>query len=206
MKVMFAAVSPELVLVDPELARAERARMVEEARVAELPAAVEALVPPASLPIVDDRLDLSALRRKATLVAIAGAAAALGFAAGRADAPLVESRTAMLPQPAISAAPAPPAVRTLAAKGRAERLLLTSIYRAKPQRIPRALLDGTTGFPKNNLQAVCHQTNEVGLFRCAVGVAGESLRQGALVRYGDQSGTAAVSWRSLVSSRSTGGS
>ena len=87
-----------------------------------------------------------------------------------------EQHGATAPQP-------PPAVKPsiqLPRKARLERGVLLTLVRS-PSRLPAALLDPTTGLPRNNLQVSCRHVREA-RYICRVGAPGSFRRMRLAVR------------------------
>jgi hypothetical protein len=204
-------VSPELILVDPELARRERARLEERA-------------------LVDARLDIWALRRAVesvpapveedvrgglrwrevaafprtrilpaallcSLLANGVFVAELFVRQGRhASAMPAAVRMVTLtefastaPSSAPSSSPSAATVTSLqrtqvpATKGSVEREVISLIVAAPARKLPRRFVDEATGLVKNNLQVVCQR--QARSFLCAVRLATDKPNAGIHVRY-----------------------
>jgi hypothetical protein len=167
-------VSAELVLVDPELARVERARLVEEAALAAHANFVTAPTPARP----DEHAPKEALAPRAgwalpaalaTSVLANGVLAALVL--GPVDHPSAAARPAALPSSTAAAfAPIPRAATLARAGGRAgaERRVLLAILHAPHRRLPLLWIDRRTGLPKNGLHVRCRPRAAVTSFRCVV--------------------------------------
>jgi hypothetical protein len=193
------AISPELVLVDPELGRVERARLIERA---ELRAIIEAESlrreerRPATLHVAE----LTAagvpsarfvwwarrLLREALVLGLL-VAGGVGLAivvssterhpTSRAAPPSFDSRhVANIPEPSAGAS----LVRKPGAlRAEIERRLLGLMLASPRTRLPRDWIDTNTGLAKNNLQVSCRRAGRPGSFRCTARLA--SQRRNVLV-------------------------
>jgi hypothetical protein len=81
-----------------------------------------------------------------------------------------------------AASPPPRAPAALDDRGVVERKLLELVVRS-PSRLPRSLVDPSTGLARNNLQAVCRPSS-AGEYRCVVRPALHKPGEGLIVRYG----------------------
>jgi hypothetical protein len=185
-------ISPELVLVDPELARRERARLTEKARLAEYLARYEGRAAPAAqVPVAlgEPRPDISRGlasfgRRKLLPAALLGSLLANGFFAAelvaRADkadgTPVVQ--VAARPSVVTATTPTPTSVVTpvittrsprprMTNKAVVEQKLVALILTAPARKLPRAFIDPTTGLVKSNVRVICHRVAKRS-YRCAV--------------------------------------
>jgi hypothetical protein len=206
-------ISPELVLVDPELrkealARLEVAPPLDRApprAPIELPDALP--VAPAPLPPAPP--DTHAGRRRAlTRLAPAiipftlafGVVVAMAGSELRTDSPsLVAPPRTSVPRTPDHAkppsAPAPPkVVQPLASKRTVERQVLLQAVQAPRGKLPQALIDQRTGLAKNGLEARC-QPSGGRSYTCVVGPAGHVRTKGVRVRYRtDARGRAVFTW------------
>jgi hypothetical protein len=223
-------VSPELVLVDPELARRERARLEERAYLEEvldsaaLHRAVFVEPPPEEetgrhTTLWHEAATLS--RRRVLPVALMCSLLANGFFVARLvthsgeEAAQVAVRMVTLtasqqnsvspssPSPASGGKvqPAPPS-SPLRTKGEVERKVVSLILAAPSRKLPQDLVDPTTGLVKNNVQVVCTK-KRTRSFLCAVRLASESASKPLYVRYRTRkNGKAVFTWygRSKISS------
>jgi len=196
-------VSPELVLVDPELARRERARLEERAYLQEvldvgaLRRALEVERP--HLEEIDQRRpwrrDLAILaKRRLVPAALLCSLLANGLLVARLVAHHSEEATqvavravtltASSPETTVSPTAAAPTSgrtsqptttisRALTAKGAVERKLVSLILSAPARKLPREFIDPTTGLVKNNVQVVCRKA-KVRAFLCVVRLASGS--------------------------------
>lgn len=194
------AVSPELVLVDPELARVERLRLGERAALAEINAeelrraverAVSASEDAASSrrpwqPVLDSRV----LRQAAMLMLLlaGGVLLAVTVTRERADTAVTASVSAptrsqgvVASQPPAAAGVAAAAVARLPVKARVEQRLLLELVRT-PRRLPQALVDRSTGLARNNLHARCRHL-EAARYLCRVAAHGAARDLRLDVRY-----------------------
>jgi hypothetical protein len=215
-------VSPELVLIDPELARRERARLEEKAYlksvldIAALRRAAE------SQPAVAETVRRRAQWRDATTfakrrlvpAALLCSLAANGFLIAHVvargfgeEATQVAVRMVTLTESAqtesalTESAPAVPTVSTVSTvpgtKAAVERKVVALILSAPAGRLPRDLVDSTTGLVKNNVQVVCKkQQVQRRSFLCAVRLPSAGTRNKALyVRYRtNKNGRGAFKW------------
>jgi hypothetical protein len=168
-------VSAELVLVDPELARVERARLVEEAAreartrfvvTAPAPARLDGETPKAASALGWRWAMPAAL---ATSVLANGVLAA--FVLGPVDHPSAAARPATLPaSPAAAFVPVGRAttVARVGRKARAEQSVLLAILHAPHRRLPLPWIDRRTGLPKNGLHVRCRRSEAMTSFRCVV--------------------------------------
>ena len=175
-------ISPELALIDPELARADLAR-------------ADAIRPLASLP--RPAAEQRARRLSAAPILLAVSLAANGFLlaslaadGGRAYPVLAASAAVavpMLPPEAPLAADAEPAAqrklpaRQPRATATVEQKILAAVVQSPTGKLPAALVDPTTGLAKNNLQAVCRSVSDS--FLCTVRPARHKPGEGLTVRY-----------------------
>jgi hypothetical protein len=211
-------ISPELVLVDPELAQIERLRLAEDAVARSAPAPIRVVPPPmvgpARLTRVTATARGAAARTMPTLLLLSlllNLLFAAALFAGDSNAPTLENAPpASNPAPATK--PSPPPTKTLesprtpapkptthpftpAAKADAERAVLSLVSRrAANGSAPKALVDPTTGLLKNNVLAVCRRGTN-GSFACVVHPP-EQKRGGLYVRYWPAAGgrPERVSW------------
>jgi hypothetical protein len=216
-------VTPELVLVDPELARRERARLEERAYLEEVldsaalrraltiepPAEEEAGRPPS---LWRDAVTLS--RRRLLPAALMCSLLANGFFVARlvthsgqeaaqvavriVTNPAAAQQNQVSPTPAFpaSASKVHPAIPTspLRTKREVEREVVSLILAAPSRKLPRDLLDPSTGLLKNNVQVVCRKKSTRS-FLCAVRLASESAHKPLYVRYRiRKNGKAAFTW------------
>jgi hypothetical protein len=202
-------ISPELVLVDPELAQIERLRLAEDA-VARSATPVRVIPPPAAGPPRLTRVATSARRAGArtmpTLLLLSlliNLLFAASLFAGDSNAPTLETAPpASSPPPASTqltlttktttknlettpAAKPKPSSHPFApaAKADAERAVLSLVStRAANGNAPKALVDPTTGLLRNNVLAVCHPGSGRS-FTCVVHPPQDRPRGGLYVRY-----------------------
>jgi hypothetical protein len=205
------AISPELVLIDPELARIERARLVEAAELARLQSEAQARdvaagTPPPPPHAPEERVSIADRRRKLlipTLAALSllanGLLSAVVLAGGKAG----PATPAAVPPASFAEPPGRRIERQLratvkpAAKAKAERLVLASIIQGPTRKLPLGLVDRTTGLPKNNLQVSCRngRASSSSSFLCVVRVPTRGGTAQVRVRYRvRRDGRARVSW------------
>jgi hypothetical protein len=205
-------VSPELVLIDPELARRERARLEEKAYLKSvLEVAALRSAPQSQPPVVAETVRRGAQWRDATTfakrrlvpAALLCSVAANGFLvehlvarAGSQEAAPVAVRMTTL---AESAPTVPPVAAVSTAvpitKAALERKVVTLILSAPPRKLPRAFIDSTTGLVKNNVQVVCAKKQHKRSFVCAIRLPSDSASKPLYVRYRtDKYGHAAFEW------------
>jgi hypothetical protein len=212
-------VSPELVLVDPELAAIERLRLAEDAAarsVSEIPrrttvVTVTPVPPPRVVPARRIRHETVA-RLTPTLLLLSfllNLLFAASLFAGNSQAPTLESApstVAAAPSHAAAHRPTKPLRRTssptaattpplsLRTKGEAEQAVLAFTWQSAAARAPK-LVDPTTGLLKNNVQAVCRRSTGDWLL-CVVRPARHRSGEGLYVRYrpAGPEGPAQVVW------------
>jgi hypothetical protein len=187
-------VSPELILVDPELAERERARLREKA-------ALEAYLaghPAPSLPqplVAEPQLVTTAsrlttrefLRRRVLPAALVASLFANGYFVAdvvlRTDGE-ASTAVAVAVRPAATVASAP--VRTptpVARKTIVEQKLVSLVLSAPARKLPRAFVDPKTGLVRNNVQVVCRAAKHRS-YLCTVRLANARSRKALVVRYG----------------------
>jgi hypothetical protein len=210
-------VSPELVLVDPELARRERARLEEKAYlksvldVASLRRAAEGQPPVAET--VRRRTQwrdaTTFAKRRLVPAALLCSLAANGFLVAhfvaRSDgqeAAQVAVRMVTLTESAPTVPPVPAVSTTLPrTKSAVERKVVALILAAPPRRLPRDFIDSTTGLVKNNVQVVCKEKSRRRSFLCAVRLSSDSTSKALYVRYRtDKNRRGAFKWYGYRSS------
>jgi hypothetical protein len=200
-------ISPELVLVDPELARRERARLTDKARLVEYLARYEgraaaAVQPPVVAPR-EPRLDLSRRlasvgRRKLLPAALLCSLLANGFFAAefvaRADkvdgTPVVQvaARPSVVTTRAAPTSVANPVAATRSPRPRmtkkavVEHKLVALILTAPARKLPRAFIDPKTGLVRNNVQVVCRAAKRRS-YLCTVRLANARGGKALVVRY-----------------------
>jgi hypothetical protein len=205
-------VSPELVLIDPELARRERARLEEKAYLQSvLDVAALARAAEESQPLMAETVHRRTPWRDATTfakrrlvpAALLCSLAVTGFLvahfvgrSGGQEAAQVAVRMVTLTQ----SAPAAPPVSTASTaessrKSAVERKVVALILSAPARRLPRDLIDSTTGLVKNNVQVVCREKSRPRSFLCAVRLSSDSTGKALYVRYRtDKNGRGAFKW------------
>jgi hypothetical protein len=207
-------VSPELVLIDPELARRERARLEEKAYLQSV-LDVGALRRAAGSqpPVVETvrrraqwRDATTFARRRLVPAALLCSLAANGFLvahlvvrSGGQEAAPVAARMVTLTDSATSVLPVPPVSTVSTAvpntKSAVERKVVALILSAPARRLPPDLIDSTTGLVKNNVQVVCSKTGQRRTFLCVVRLPSDLSSKALYVRYRtDKNGRPAVKW------------
>lgn len=204
-------VSPELVLVDPELARRERARLEEKAYlqsvldVEALRRATESQPPPVEETVRRRppwRDATTFAKRRLVPAALLCSLLANGFLVARfvtrqgEEAAQVAVRMVTLTENTPTVPP-PAAVATAQGETRpatstttttpgtrtdVERKIVSLILSAPAGKLPRNFLDPTTGLVKNNVQVVCKKRKQRS-FLCAVRLPADSASKALYVRY-----------------------
>ena len=171
-------ISPELALIDPDLRRADVARMATQPFVV-APSRVRPIGPVA--PPVEGR---SWPRRAAHVVALFGLMAA-GVLVANVAARNSSSRPVLLTSSTLAAseALAPQPSVPVDKRSRIEQELLRLVIQSPAAHLPPALIDSRTGLALNNLQAVCHSGAKGG-YLCIVRPALHKPGEGLYVRYG----------------------
>jgi hypothetical protein len=204
-------VSPELVLIDPELARRERARLEEKAYlqsvvdVAALRRATESQPPPLEemvrrRPPWRDATTFA--KRRLVPAALLCSLLANGFLVAHfvtrqgEEAAQVAVRMVTLTQsgPTVPSAspvttgqqktrPVTPVSTTApSTKTDVERKIVSLIISAPARKLPPNFIDSTTGLVKNNVQVVCNKKKQRSFF-CAVRLPSDSTSKALHVRY-----------------------
>lgn len=202
------SVSPELVLVDPDLARTERARLASTPPVWALTAtsATPHIVAPAPALAADARLQWTSLRlQDAFLAGMLGVsllvngylladrvgasteAAAVAPSVPAAARDVAPDALAARPATSVAEATAPaevvaPGSTPVTSRIEAERRVLAQVVEAPVGKLPAKLIDRSSGLAKNNLQAVCTRTDATS-FLCVVRPARHRKGEGVYVRY-----------------------
>jgi hypothetical protein len=216
-------ISPELVLVDPELARRERARLEEKAYLQEvldigaLRRALEVEQP--SVEEIDQprhwRRDFAiAARLRLVPAALLCSLLANGWFVARLVAHHGEeatqvavrvvtlpasstesrlSRNAAGPTSGRTSEPTTTISRALTAKGAVERKVVSLILAAPARKLPRDFIDPTTGLVRNNVQVVCRKARARS-FMCAVRLASRTTQRPLYVRYRMHNGRGLFTW------------
>lgn len=214
-------VSPELVLVDPELARRERAKLEERAQLraiheaADLRRAVERTL---DVPTVVERSPLRshavASGRRALAAALFCSLVANGYFVAKlvTQSPTVSPVAAVVPAPLATtndqsasagqnipqALPPPTYVsasqRAASRKAAVEQKLVSLILTAPARKLPKPFLDQTTGLVKNNVQVACRLKAKQ-TFLCTIRPPASATRARLLVRYRvRENGTGVFHW------------
>lgn len=201
-------VSPELVLVDPELARRERARLEEKAylqSVLDVPAlrrAVESQAPPAAETVPSGRRWRTAAtfaKRRLVPAALLCSLLANGLFVAHLVARQGEQATQVAVRivtrtTSVASAPAPKVATTrLSTKGDVERRVVSLILSAPARKLPPNFIDPTTGLVKNNVQVVCRKSKRS--FICAIRLPSDRVGKALYLRYStSKSGKGAFKW------------
>ena len=221
-------ISPELVLVDPVLAEAERGRLrlrdieaaeatVDRVRTRTPPLARPPLVEVPELPELvtspaagDSRrrfrnvLLTVSLMLNVILIAVV-VPASREHARTSAFPPALRATTQLrpqLPHPKVTTGKprAHPKLTTGKLRARpktaaaVERAVLTAVVQSPAGKLPRQLIDRSTGLAKNNLQAVCHASGTTS-FECVVRPARHRPAEGLYLRYmPGPNGRAKLAW------------
>jgi hypothetical protein len=188
------SVSPELVLVDPELARAERARLDQRAS----PAADEASPWPGAAAGGDERKDVPGgrvhrFRPAIALVAllfaalVAGGLATAWSLAGDHGGGSPQQGAPIAAPPAAPQSVKPTAVYAgradrLPSAHRLERRLLALLAGAPTSKLPRQLVDVGRRSARTDLRAVCRRSG-ARTFRCVIRSPRRPPNEGLYVRY-----------------------
>jgi hypothetical protein len=205
-------ISPELVLVDPVLARRERARLEENARlqdlfdVGSLRRAVETQPPPVeeTVPRRATWRDAAAYSRRRLVPAalmcsllanglfVAHVLARKGEEATQVAVRMVTLTESAATTPTTSDAQsrgressvAPKVSKSTppATKGAVERQVVSLILTAPARKLPRNFIDPATGLVKNNVQVVCTKAKQRS-FLCAVRLSRSNVSKAIYVRY-----------------------
>jgi len=200
-------ISPELVLIDPELARRERARLEERAYLDSIRTVAIRDAFEQQATAVDDRAEVRPRRRERTTgfsrrlvpVALMCSLLANGYLAahfvvhaGAAPARVAARISApQAPPPAASTTistaelqttPATTPTTALATKSAVERSVVSLILSAPARKLPRTFIDPTTGLVKNNVHVACGGAKK-GSFLCTVRLPSDSTSKVLYVRY-----------------------
>ena len=190
-------ISPELVLVDPELAQIARQRLpdVPEWRPQRLP-------PPASAPQT-----LAVRRRVARKHPKIGADALVAATMLLLLVPLVVPSMggALLQRPAAPVAPqkaaAPPAQDTgdwVPTRFEVEARTLTLLQTADASSAPPGVVDKKSGLLANNTHIVCSRVGRTSVFECRLGVGAAAGRTWLLTVAVARDGAETISWNGRV--------
>jgi hypothetical protein len=180
-------VSPELVLVDPELARAERARLEERATLAEYLATARPPepAPGATAERARPRRRSAAVLAFATLIA-AGLASAWFLAGSSAQVTSGPETTGAVEAAAVppTTFAAPPKITLQAPSPRVmlERRLLALVADAPAAKLPRRLVDVHRHAARLDLRAACSRVQER-VFRCVIRAPRRPATEGLYVKY-----------------------
>jgi hypothetical protein len=201
-------ISPELVLIDPELARRERARLEEKAYLESIRNVAIRDAFEQQPTAVEDNAQLgprwyertTGFRRRLVPVALLCSLLANGYLAAHlvvheGDAPARVAVRITAPKAPLSAVS--PTVSTaqlqlprgaqtstpvLSTKSAVERTVVSLILSAPARKLPDAFIDPTTGLVKNNVHVACGGT-KVRSFLCTVRLPADSTSKVLYVRY-----------------------
>lgn len=184
-------ISPELVLVDPTLARVDFARLIAQAlperptdletdRVAADRAPAEPAAPVEREAEVGPRRLQGRVLPILLALSLAGNGVLLGIGVGGGGASVAPSVVPSSTQtPTRPAAASRPPVEARAA---IERRILALVVQSPAGKLPPTLVDQRTGLAKNNLQVVCRSAPS-NSFLCVVRPVGHRPGEGLQVRY-----------------------
>jgi hypothetical protein len=197
-------ISPELVLVDPELARRERARLTEEALLVEYLARFEGrAVAKVEVPVAHDEPPRDTAqrlvqfgRRKLVPAALLCSLLANGFFAAdliaRADKTNGTAVVEVAARPSAVTATTPSSVASpvvptrsrprMTKKAVVEQKLVALILSAPVHKLPRAFVDPKTGLVRNNVEVICRAAKRRS-YLCTVSLANAQVRNALVVRY-----------------------
>jgi hypothetical protein len=205
-------VSPELVLVDPELARRERAKLEERARLRaiheadDLRRVLERTLDTAEAwdePAVRQREVVAFARRRLVPAALLCSLLVNGFLAAKLLTRTDEATTsaaALLPARAVTSAAGgvtsidsvkrnvaqltspETSQRTQIEKASVERKLVSLILAAPAGKLPRPFVDPMTGLIRNNVQVAC-RPGKKRVFLCLISSPTDRPGGGLVVRY-----------------------
>ena len=184
-------ISPELVLVDLELAERERTRLREKAALEAYLAAHHPAPPPVQ-PVVPERHPVTEtprrtsrefLRRRVLPAALVASLFVNGYVVAdlvlRADS---QTSVEVAVRSASSAAPAVRMPARLPRKTLVERKLVSLVLSAPARKLPRAFVDQKTGLVRNNVQVVCRAAKRRS-YLCTVRLAKAHRGKVLVVRY-----------------------
>jgi hypothetical protein len=183
-------ISPELALVDPILARADLARLVAGALpevpvdLPRRPIAIDHEPDERAAPDESEaRVRWGWLQARVLPTLLALSLAANGYLLATVVAGGRTNEAAPKPPVVLAAATSETANRPpLDASAAAEQRILALVVQSPSGKLPRALVDRTTGLAKNNLQAVCHSAPPSS-FLCLVRPARHRPNEGLYVLY-----------------------
>jgi hypothetical protein len=200
-------VSPELVLIDPDLARRERARLEEQAYLESVLERAVVKRPAVSEPAPVFALDLPApspwreaatfARRRLVPAALLCSLLANGFLIGdlvarkHQEAAQVAVRMVTLTQSGAQPpsapvkranAPVKRATPTATTKRSVEGKIVSLLLSAPASKLPHVFVDPATGLIKNNVQVVCKKKPRRS-FLCAIRVPSQAAARAFYVRY-----------------------
>jgi hypothetical protein len=160
-------VTPELVLVDPELAGRERARLTEKARLATLHVAdlrraveLESRAPPEQMVVSAPRDPGDVVRRRLFAATLTCSLFANGVLAAALVLPEGHETAVGSAPPTLGAASAGTASLEaspyeLPGRSLVERKIASLVLKASPGKLPPAFIDPKTGLARNNVRVVC---------------------------------------------------
>lgn len=197
-------VSPELVLVDPELALRERARLEEAAYLREvidaatLPIPVETSIAaiaepePTTTTTTAWRSTGGFARRRLLPAALMCSLLVNGFLVAELLADEPQQTSAAAERASLSSSAVPQtlarrfstrgATRAVVTRRTVERKLASFIVAAPAGKLPRRFVDPATGLVKNNVQIACSRKPRSS-FVCAVRLPGDRVSRSFYVRY-----------------------
>jgi hypothetical protein len=193
-------VSPELVLVDPELALRERARLEQVARLREVlddtaayvrtqaPSAASAEPVPATASSPSPSSSgAGSARRRLLVTALMCSLFVNGFLLAdrltreshQSAAPAVSGARQTLARPSATVGVA----GAVATRRSVERKLAASLVAKPAGKLPPRFLDPATGLVKNNIHIACRRKRSSSSFVCVVALPSERLTKNIYVRY-----------------------
>jgi hypothetical protein len=200
-------ISPELVLVDPELARIERARLSKTAdsewrvdlSASRYPVHAGGGDPDSTNVLASSgaRLSVAAARSLLLLAALLVAMFATGIfvsrlvthehtsASGQLAAVTSAAHSGAIGASTVSGSSgqAPGISGRASAEAGAERTILSLVLRSPKRNLPPQLVDSSTGLLKNNVHARCHRSGRSRAFLCVIQPPARRAGEGLYVRY-----------------------
>ena len=196
-------VSPELALIDPELARIERARLAKTAdsewrddlSASRYPAHAGGEDPDSTnvLGSSGARLSIAAARSLLLLAALLVAMFAAGIfvsrvvthehASASGQVAAVTSAAHSGQNGASTASGSSGQAPAASAEANAELLILSLVLRSPKRNLPPQLVDSSTGLLKNNVHTRCHRAGRSRAFLCVIQPPARRAGEGLYVRY-----------------------